>query len=171
MALAFDFTYFVFYAMKIRGCCFNVDNEEKPKRKHFWRAQFFPLPSCFILLLVDVDIIAAAACSRPKNERVCWEADSLPSPTPSPNPPQRPPGWIVCSHALGMPGKRKASLISESFFLPLKIIVFRSCSAVGRIIRCYSDAGQIVIWYAKSNTFLPFGNDSLVSKANDKSSW
>lgn len=148
--------------MKIGGCCFDVDNEEKPKRKRFWRAQSFPMPS-FIVLLVDGDLTAAAACSKPQNERVYWEADSLPSPTPSPGPPQRLPAGIVYCHAVGMPGEGKASIISE-FFLPLKIIVFRSCSAVGRIIRDYSDAGPIVICCASANAFLPFGNDSFVSK-------
>lgn len=57
----------------------------------------------FILLLVGGDIIAAAACSKPPNEHVCREADSLPSPpSPSQTHPQRKPGWLVYGRALGM---------------------------------------------------------------------
>ena len=77
--------------------------------------------SCFILLLVGGDIIAAAAYSKPPNEHVYREADSLPSPTsPSQTHPQRKPGWLLYGHALGMSREGNGLVHQSRVFSPFK---------------------------------------------------
>lgn len=130
LSLAFDLSYFVFYVMKTWGCCFDLNNEEKPKGKHCWRAQLFPVPSGVIVFLVDGGVIAAAACSKPKNEHMHWEADSQPSPTPpqTPTPPPHPEtAWLDCLQSWSWGAREGKGLVNQGEFIPpLKSLFFFS---------------------------------------------
>lgn len=96
---------------------------------------------------------------------------------PLPNPSSVPRGSLAAqlmAVLLGCHRKGKASLITERFFSAFKkIIVFRSCSAMGRIIKGYSYAGVMVLCYtsAFSKSCSPLGNDSLVSKPMINEVW
>lgn len=122
-------------------------------------AQFFPTPARFILLLAGGGT-AAAAYSKPKtNMCVGTQTACHLQHSPLPKQPQRQPGRIVYGHALRMPQGGNGLVNQWEFFLPLKIIVFRCCCAMGRITKGYSDAGPIVICCTSSiwNSFFLLG--------------
>lgn len=100
--------------------------------------------SCFILLLVGGDIIAAAAYSKPPNEHVYREADSLPSPTsPSQTHPQRRPGWPIYGHVLGMSWEGNGLVHQSRVFSPFKNHCFQILLCSGenhkRLFWCWPD--------------------------------
>lgn len=89
---------------------------------------------------------------------------------------QRPPqptlgiAWLSCLWPCSWDAREGKGLVNQWVFSSFENDCFPICSAMWRIIRGSSDAGPVVMWKS-SNAFFPFGNDSLVSKANDKWSW
>lgn len=133
-------------------------NEKKPKGRHIWRAPVYPCPVVLFCHLLMVTWSKHLLAANPTKKHVFWEANSLPPPVPFPQQSHRQPGWLIVATLLECHRKGKALLISERFFLSLKITAFKSCSAMGRIIKGYSKAVLIVTCYTSTicKSFSPF---------------
>lgn len=131
------------------------------------------MPACLIPLQAAGGVIAAAAYSKPKTN-LCTGKQTACHPQPAPpfpRHPQRQPGRIVYGRALRMSQGGNDLVNQWEFYLHLKSLFCDPlCNGENykRLFWCWPDCD--LLYQLRLNFFSPFGNDSSVSKADDKSS-